>query len=126
MVRTALTADEMAAQADFDISLKLRNREELEARVNRGEIFSRAALEAYLPNSRRLRPRFGAWLVAQGFKITLEADSGMRFLHTVRMHKSRRPLACNWRGSPPLTVSSHRLLPAPSVPDEIGRGVSRA
>ena len=75
IVRTALTANEMAAEVAFDIGLKLRNREELEARINRGEILSRAALEAYLPTAGDYA-RVRAWLVAQGFKVTLE--SGLR------------------------------------------------
>jgi hypothetical protein len=49
IVRTALTPAEMAAQTDFDITLPLRNRDELQKRINRGEVLSRAALEAYLP-----------------------------------------------------------------------------
>ena len=73
IVRTALTADEMAAEVNFDIALKLRNRDELQTRVDRGEILSRTALEDYLPTAADYA-RVRAWLVAQGFEITLDAD----------------------------------------------------
>ncbi len=73
IVRTALTPSEMAAGIDFDIALRLRNREELESRINGGKVFSRTELEAYLPTAADYA-KVRAWLVAQGFKITLEAD----------------------------------------------------
>ena len=118
IVRTALTADEMAAPADFDISLKLRNREELEARVNRGEILSRAALEAYLPTAADYA-KVRAWLVAQGFKITLEADSR----HAIFAHGSNAQVAAAFGVQLARVATADgeftSAVAAPSVPDEI-------
>jgi hypothetical protein len=64
----------MAAPIDFNITLPLRNRDELQERINRGEVLSRSELEPYLPTAADYA-KVGAWMVAQGFKITLDADS---------------------------------------------------
>ena len=59
---------------EFDLSLGLQNQAELEARINAGEVLSRPALDAYLPPTGDYA-KLKAWLVAQGFKVSLEAGT---------------------------------------------------
>jgi alpha-tubulin suppressor-like RCC1 family protein len=123
IVRAALTADEMAAPVNFDIALKLRNREELEACVNGGKIFSRTELEAYLPTAADYS-KVRAWLVAQGFEITLDADCR----HAIFARGS------NTQAATAFSVQLGRVetadgeftsaVTAPSLPDEIASVVA--
>jgi kumamolisin len=73
VVRSSLTAAEQAAGMEFDFSLTLRNRAELEARIARGEVLSRAQLEPYLPIPADYA-RVRAWLETQGFTVALDSD----------------------------------------------------
>ena len=118
IVRTSLTADEMAAPIDFAISLRLPNREELEARVNRGEILSRAALEAYLPAAADYA-RVRSWLLAQGFAITLE--SGARHAIFARGSNARTAAAFGIQFARVATGDGEftSAVTAPALPDEI-------
>jgi len=74
VVRTSLTADELGAVMEFDLALKLPNQDELNARISRGELLSPADLEAYLPTKADY-DSIRSWLVAQGFKISLDATT---------------------------------------------------
>ncbi len=70
VTRWMLTARELAAPMNFCISLKMRNFDELEARLGRGEKISPAAMEAsYLPSAADYAA-VQAWLAAQGFTLT--------------------------------------------------------
>ena len=118
VVRTALTADEMTAGIDFDVALKLTNRADLEARINRGEILSRAALEAYLPTAADYA-KVRAWLVAQGFRITLDADS--RHAIFARGSNARIAAALGVKLARVATADGEftSAVTEPSLPDEI-------
>jgi hypothetical protein len=73
-VRIALTQGELAAKMRLQFSLGLRDRQELERRVERGEILSRAALEAYLPKASDYS-KVRDWLIKHGFEIELDANT---------------------------------------------------
>ncbi len=118
ITRMALTPEELAAPIDFDLTLKLRNREELDARINRGEILSRAALENYLPTAADYA-RVRAWLVAQGFEITLDASS--RHAIFARGSNARVATALGLTLARVATSDGEftSAVTAPSLPDEI-------
>jgi alpha-tubulin suppressor-like RCC1 family protein/sugar lactone lactonase YvrE len=122
IVRKALTADELAAPMNFDIALILRNREELEARVNRGEVLSRAALEPYLPTADDYA-KVRAWLLAQGFEITMDADS--RHAIFARGSNTQIVAAFGVQLARVATADGEftSAVTAPSVPDEIAGAV---
>ena len=67
----------------FSVSLPLRNSSELEARIAKGEILSRAALEAYIPTKEDYA-KVRQWLVAQGLNVSIDADTR----HSVVVHGS--------------------------------------
>lgn len=68
--RPALTPAENRADMRFHVALRMRNFEELQARVARGELIPRAELEArYLPLAAE-HDRVTRWLEDQGFEIT--------------------------------------------------------
>jgi len=71
-----------------------------------GDSFA-GALEAYLPTAADYA-KVRAWLVAQGFRITLDADSRHAIFARGSNARIRQPLACNWHESPLLMVNSHR------------------
>ncbi len=71
VVRVALTGGEMAAPLDFVASLRMRNFDELEGRIHAGQTVSQAEMEArYLPLAADY-DRVAAWLVSEGFVLTL-------------------------------------------------------
>jgi hypothetical protein len=73
--RTALTSAERAAPMRFHVALRMRNFEELQARVARGELIPRAELDArYLPLAAE-HDRVVRWLEAEGFEITRTDDT---------------------------------------------------
>jgi len=73
-VRNALTRGEIQAPMDFNISLRMRNFDELQARIQSGETISPEEMNAkYLPLQSDY-DRTVAWLISEGFTITL-ADS---------------------------------------------------
>jgi kumamolisin len=70
VVRTALTSEETQASMDFSVSLRMRNFDELEARIQAGDKISAAEMEArYLPLQSDY-DRTAAWLVSEGFTLT--------------------------------------------------------
>jgi kumamolisin len=74
VVRTTLTAGELAAPMDFDIALRMRNADELQSRIGHGEKISPEEMEAkHLPLLSDYN-RIAAWLASQGFTLIL-ADS---------------------------------------------------
>ncbi len=74
MVRAALTAVETAAPMDVEVTLQMRNFAELQARIARGEIISRAEMAAkYFPLAADYE-KMVAWLTGQGLTVS-RADS---------------------------------------------------
>jgi kumamolisin len=70
VVRTALTPEEAQSSMDFSVSLRMRNFDELEARIQSGEKIAPAEMEAkYLPLQSDY-DRTAAWLVSEGFTLT--------------------------------------------------------
>ncbi len=70
VVRAALTPAEAAASMDFSLPLRMRNFDELQARVARGDIIPRAEMaEKYLPLPADYE-KVVAWAVAKGFTLT--------------------------------------------------------
>jgi kumamolisin len=71
VARTALTPEETQASMDFSISLRMRNFDELQARLQAGEKISADEMTArYLPLQSDY-DRTAAWLVAEGFALTV-------------------------------------------------------
>jgi kumamolisin len=74
VTRTALTPEETQSSMDFSVSLRMRNFAEFQARLQAGEKITPAEMEAkYLPLQSDY-DRTAAWLVGEGFTLTL-ADS---------------------------------------------------
>jgi kumamolisin len=70
-VRETLTASELAEPLRFVVSLRMRDLVDLEARISSSQLVPRAELEqTYLPLKADY-DRVSAWLVAQGFALTL-------------------------------------------------------
>ena len=69
-VRDSLKTDELARTMAFSVSLRMRDFQGLEARIQAGQKVPRAEMEAkYLPLKADYA-RVGAWLVGQGFELT--------------------------------------------------------
>jgi sugar lactone lactonase YvrE len=74
-VRTTLAADETAAPMEIEVSLRMRNFAELQARVAHGEIIPRAEMAAkYFPLPADYEA-MRAWLTARGLSVVLEDSS---------------------------------------------------
>ena len=69
VTRTALTAEELAAPMGFQVSLKMRNLAELQARVNQGEVISREEMaEKYDKTPYQVALN---WLISQTSVVTI-------------------------------------------------------
>ena len=72
LVRTALTASELAAPMDFEVVLKLRNPDELADRVDHGQILTMEEMtERYFPSDSDYQA-VKSWLTSQGLTFTAE------------------------------------------------------
>lgn len=122
VVRTDLTADELGANLQFDVALKLRNEAELDTRIARGEILTPAQLQAYLPTPEDYAA-IRTWLVGQGFAITLEANTR----HAIFAEGSAGAVAAAFgvRLARVQTADGEftSAISAPELPDEIAAAV---
>jgi hypothetical protein len=72
--RTVLRSDELSATMPFEVGLRMRNFDEMQARIARGELISPAEKEArYFPLAAD-QDRVVQWIKAQGFEITRTDD----------------------------------------------------
>jgi len=68
--RRVLRADELSAPMPFEVGLRMRNFDEMQARIARGELISPAEKEAkYFPLASD-HDRVVQWLKAEGFEVT--------------------------------------------------------
>ncbi len=75
VLRPALTPAEAAAPMTFEVALRMRNFSDLQARLARGELISRAEMEAtYDPLPADLT-RVAAWVRSQGLEVTRTAGN---------------------------------------------------
>ncbi len=75
ITRAVLTAEEQSAPLEFELALRMRHFDELQARVSRREIITREEMTAnYLPLAADYET-LARWLEAQGFTITRRDDS---------------------------------------------------
>jgi len=120
VVRMTLTPLELDGAMEFSLSLPLRNRAELEARIARGEVLSGAALEPYLPTAEDYA-EVRAWLGAQGFAVSL--DAGTRHAVFARGSVSRVSANLNVTMARVATPDGEftSAVTAPELPDDIGR-----
>jgi kumamolisin len=73
VVRTALTPEETQAVLPIGLELTLQSTDELQSRIDRGEVLTPRELEKYLP-SQSDYDATKAWLKSQGFTVTLESN----------------------------------------------------
>lgn len=73
VTRTTLTEQERQAVIPVSFELNLQHADELQARIDRGEVLTRAQVDPYLPSSSDYAT-VKAWLVAQGFTVTQESS----------------------------------------------------
>lgn len=77
LVRTGLTAAESAEAMTVEVALKLRHANELQQRIDHGEILSHAEIaDRYLPRAADYA-RVKAWLKGQGLTILTDRSSGL-------------------------------------------------
>ena len=75
VVRTQLAASELAADLRFEVALRMRNFDELQARLAKGETVPAAEMTArFFPTTDDYN-RVIAWLKQQGFAITRTDDN---------------------------------------------------
>jgi hypothetical protein len=75
VTRQTLRADELAATIAFDVSLKMRNSDELQTRVQAGGRVSFAEMAAKYEPLASDYQAVSAWLTAQGFQLTFSDPS---------------------------------------------------
>lgn len=71
ITRSSLKPAETKASIDFSISLRMRNFDQLQSRVRKGELISQTELEAdFLPDAADYA-KIADWLTSEGFTLTL-------------------------------------------------------
>src|SRR5208283_5101589 len=73
VVRAQLTPQEEQATIVFEVALNLRNPDQLQERINRGDVLKPAEIESYLPSADDYYA-VKAWLISQGFTISFESN----------------------------------------------------
>jgi len=113
----------LAAKVDFVIELNLPNRSDLQARINRGEILSREALEPYLPTAADYA-KVRAWLVSQGFDVTLDSSARNKIFVSGSHARMASVLGVTLARVATIDGEFTAAVTAPSLPDEIAGVVS--
>jgi kumamolisin len=73
VVRTALSAEETQAVLPIGLELTLQSTDELQSRIDHGEVLTPKELEKYLPTQADYNAT-KTWLQSQGFTVTLESN----------------------------------------------------
>lgn len=73
VVRTVLTPEETQTPLLIGLELSLHSSDELQSRIDNGEVLTRAELEKYLPTQADYNTA-KAWLQSQGFTTTMESN----------------------------------------------------
>ena len=122
-VRERLAASERAESLNFAVSLRMRNLDELEARIQSGQTVPQAEMEAkYLPLAAD-HDRVASWLKAQGFTLSLvDANHTNLFARgTVAQISATFDVAFARVATGDGEFSS--AVTAPSLPEDISRPV---
>ena len=122
VTRRNLSTAEQSAEMTVALTLRLPNRSELEARIQRGEVLSRTALESYLPTAADYA-KARDWLLAQGFRIHLEP--GTRHMIFVRGSVARVAAAFNVTMARVATIDGEfsSAISSPELPDQFATTV---
>jgi hypothetical protein len=75
VVRTVLTPDETQTVLPIGLELTLQSADELQTRIDHGEVLTPKELEKYLPKQADYNA-VKTWLQSQGFAITLDLVVG--------------------------------------------------
>jgi kumamolisin len=123
-VREVLRADELEQPLTVTVSLKLRNGDELAARVQRGEVIAQAELEArYLP-LRSDFDRVSAWLQGQGFRRTIEDSDHMNVIAAGSVRKASAAFRVAFARVATRDGEFSSAVTAPSVPASLAGSIS--
>jgi sugar lactone lactonase YvrE len=123
LVRTALTAEESAASVHFEVALRMRNLDELQARVTRGDVVSRAELEAkYLPLAAD-HARLISWLESQGFEVADADSSHLAVFATGSVSRVQDSLQVKFARVAAPDGEYTAAITAPSLPADVGAPV---
>ena len=114
--RTALQPAEVAEQIRFEVTLKMRNFPELQARVARGEIipFEEMA-EKYYPSQADYLA-VAAWMAGQGFQITRQDDNHLAIFATASVDAIQKALRVNFARVSLEGQDYTSAITAPSIP----------
>ncbi len=114
--RKTLQAAEIAADLDFEVTLKMRNFDELQQRVNRGEIIPRTAMAArYFPLAADYQT-VATWLTGQGFKIVRQDDNHLAIFVRASIGKIQQALNVSFARVSLEGEEFTSAITAPSVP----------
>jgi kumamolisin len=101
----------------------LLNRSDLEARVNAGQMFTRTALDAYLPRAEDYA-KVRSWLVSQGFEITLDANARHAIFARGSVSKVAEAFGVGFARVATVDGEFSSIVSPPSIPDDLAPIVS--
>jgi len=125
VVRTSLSAAELAAPMEFEVALKMRNFRELQARIAKGELISQTEMSAkYYPLSSDYEAAL-AWIEGLGLTVTNRFDNHLSFFVQGSVGRVRDALQVNfarvaYRGGEYTSALSAPTVPKQLVPSLVG------
>ena len=123
VVRRNLSPDEESAPIEFEVALRMRNFPELQARVERGELVTRAAMAARYDPLVEDYQRIVAWLNDQGFVITRTDENHLAVFASGSVAAIGRAFQVNFARVSIDSEEYTSAITAPSLPAEIAAPV---
>lgn len=121
--RTVLRADELSSTMTVEIGLRMRNFDEMQARIARGELISPAEKEArYFPLAAD-HDRVVRWLQAQGFEITRTDDNRLAVFARAQVDTIGKALQVSFARVASVDGEFTSAVTAPSLPSDISTSV---
>lgn len=119
IARAELKAAEKGAEMRFEVALKMRNFEELKARIARGEIIPYSEMAArYFPTKDDYQA-VAAWVTGQGFKITRQDDNHLAIFASSSVDTIQKAMRVNFARVSLEGTEYTSAITAPSVPATI-------
>jgi hypothetical protein len=117
--RTVLRADELSSPMTVEVGLRMRNFDEMQARVARGELISPAEKEArYFPLAAD-HDRVVQWMKAQGFEITRTDENRLAVFARARVDAVGKAFQVSFARVSSVDGEFTSAVTAPSLPSDI-------
>jgi len=117
--RRVLRSDELAAPLDFEVALKMRNFDELQARIGRGEQITSQEMAAKYNPTEADHQAVIDWLTSQGFTITRQDANHLAIFATGKVSAVQQAMQVSFARVTMEGKEYTSAVTAPSVPSAL-------